>query len=107
MKQSVPAPKLRKSHIWTRKPPPQGVTIRRDFTVEACYCNTARVLAAAGIGVSVVDPFSPHQHVPGELIVRTFVPNTAAAACVMWSKAQPLSRLAKSFLAEILSGART
>jgi DNA-binding transcriptional LysR family regulator len=80
-------------------------------TVEVRYCNTACVLAAAGVGVSVVDPFSPRQtgghetggHETGghEVTVRRFVPRTPAVAYMLWSEAQPLSRIAQTFRDEV------
>jgi DNA-binding transcriptional LysR family regulator len=70
-------------------------------TVEVRYCNTACVLAAAGVGVSVVDPFSPRQGGGHELIVRPFVPKTPAIAYMLWSQAQPLSRIAQAFRDEV------
>ncbi|MGI4954828.1 MAG: LysR substrate-binding domain-containing protein [Janthinobacterium lividum] len=81
-------------------------------TVEVRYCNTACVLAAAGVGVAVVDPFSPTQGGSHELAVRPFLPGTPAVAHVLWSESQPLSRLARAFLAELEApvrpaGART
>lgn len=66
-------------------------------TVEVRYCNTACVLAAAGVGVSVVDPFSPRQGGGHDLTVRSFIPKTPAVAYMLWSEAQPLSRLAQAF----------
>ena len=92
-----------------------GEAVRRSFqqadvpfrpSVEVRYCNTACVLAAAGVGVGVVDPFSPRQS--GEaLVVRPFLPATPALAYVLWSEAQPLSRAARMFLDEIRSASRT
>jgi DNA-binding transcriptional LysR family regulator len=70
-------------------------------TVEVRYCNTACTLAAARVGVAVVDPFSPRQGGSHDLAVRPFRPLTPAAACVLWSEAQPLSRLARAFLDEV------
>ena len=72
-----------------------------DPTVEVRYCNTACVLAAAGVGVSVVDPFSPTQGGTHDLVVRPFRPATPAIAYVLWSEAQPLSRLATAFLDQV------
>ncbi len=76
-------------------------------TVEVRYCNTACVLAAAGVGVAVVDPFSPHLGGSHELAVVPFLPHTPAVAHVFWSEAQPLSRLAKAFLDEVRATAGT
>jgi DNA-binding transcriptional LysR family regulator len=75
-------------------------------TVEVRYCNTACVLAAAGVGVSVVDPFSPHLGASHNLVIRPFLPHTPAVAHVLWSQAQPLSRLSQVFLEEIRAAAR-
>ena len=72
-----------------------------DPTVEVRYCNTARVLASARVGVSVVDPFSPTQGGNHNVVVRPFRPTTPAVAHVLWSEAQPLSRLAAAFLDQI------
>jgi DNA-binding transcriptional LysR family regulator len=70
------------------------------------YCNTACVLAAAGVGVAVVDPFSPRQGGSHDLIVRPFTPKTVAVAYMLWSEAEPLSRLAKAFLDEVRETSR-
>ncbi|RZN10943.1 transcriptional regulator [Bradyrhizobium genosp. SA-3] len=75
-------------------------------TVEVRYCNTACVLAAAGVGASVVDPFSPHQAGSRELVIRPFLPKTPALAYMLWSEAEPLSRLARVFLEEVRRASR-
>ncbi|RYB04638.1 LysR family transcriptional regulator [Lichenibacterium ramalinae] len=69
--------------------------------IEVRYCNTACVLAGAGAGAAVVDPFSPVQGGSHRLAVRPFRPETPAVSHVLWSEARPLSRLAETFLAEI------
>jgi DNA-binding transcriptional LysR family regulator len=92
-----------------------GEAVRESFaqagaafqpTVEVRYCNTACVLAAAGVGAAVVDPFSPHQNGHHDLIVRPFTPRTTAVAYMLWSEAEPLSRLAKAFLNEVRQASR-
>ncbi len=75
-------------------------------TVEVRYCNTACVLAGAGVGVAVVDPFSPSQGGAHPVVVRPFVPRTPVEAFMLWSEAEPLSRLAQAFLAEVRAAAR-
>ena len=75
-------------------------------TVEVRYCNTACVLAAAGVGAAVVDPFSPRQSGGQDLVVRPFTPRTVAVAYMLWSVAEPLSRLAKAFLNEVRQASR-
>ncbi|GMP12913.1 hypothetical protein TM239_67370 [Bradyrhizobium sp. TM239] len=37
----------------------------------------------------------------GGLVVRPFTPTTHAVAYMLWSEAEPLSRLAKAFLNEV------
>ena len=76
-------------------------------TIEVRYCNTACVLAGAGAGAAVVDPFSPHQGGSHRLAIRPFRPETPAVSHVLWSEARPLSRLAQTFLAEIHAATRT
>jgi DNA-binding transcriptional LysR family regulator len=74
-------------------------------TVEVRYCNTACVLASAGVGAAVVDPFSPHQG-GHDLVVRPFTPSTPISAYMLWSEAKPLSNLAKTFRAEVRNASR-
>ncbi len=75
-------------------------------TVEVRYCNTACVLAGAGVGAAIVDPFSPHQGGSHNLETRPFVPATPAISHVFWSEARPMSRLAQTFLNEIRNAAQ-
>jgi hypothetical protein len=58
------------------------------------------------VGAAVVDPFSPRQSGGQALIVRPFAPKTAAVAYMLWSEAEPLSRLAKAFLNEVRQASR-
>lgn len=74
--------------------------------VEVRYCNTACVLAQSGVGVAVVDPFSPTDGAKHDLVVRPFSPATRATAYAGWSKTRPLSRLAQAFLMEVRKSAR-
>src|SRR5919204_1339129 len=92
-----------------------GEAVRESFalagapfqpTVEVRYCNTPCVLAAAGVGAAVVDPFSPRQNSGNSLVVRPFAPTTHAVAYMLWSEAEPLSRLAKAFLNEVRNESR-
>ncbi|KJC42160.1 transcriptional regulator [Bradyrhizobium sp. LTSP885] len=92
-----------------------GEAVRESFaqagapfqpTVEVRYCNTACVLAAAGVGAAVVDPFSPRQGGNHDLVIRPFTPRTPAVAHMLWSEAEPLSRLAKAFLDEVRQASR-
>jgi DNA-binding transcriptional LysR family regulator len=80
-----------------------GVPFR--FAVEVRYCNTACVLVQSGVGVAVVDPFSPTDGARHNLVVRPFTPSTRATAYAAWSSGRPLSRLAQAFLAEVRKAA--
>jgi DNA-binding transcriptional LysR family regulator len=91
-----------------------GEAVRKTFTdadvpfqptVEVRYCNTACVLAATGVGVAVVDPFSPRQG-SHDLVVRPFTPSTPISAYMLWSEARPLSNIAKTFRAEVRNASR-
>lgn len=68
--------------------------------VEVRYCNTACMLAAAGVGAAVVDPMSARQADGHTIVVRPFTPAIPSVAYALWSKAEPLSPLAVAFLAE-------
>ncbi|CAH2602285.1 LysR family transcriptional regulator [Rhodovastum atsumiense] len=71
------------------------------FTVEVRYCETACVLAAAGLGASVVDPFSPSGLAGGGLMVKPFEPVIPSVAYVFWSARRQISPTARRFLQEI------
>jgi len=75
--------------------------------IEVRYCNTACVLAGAGVGVAVVDPLSPRQGGSHRLVVRPFRPVTPAVSHVLWSESRSLSRLARVFLDEIRGTTRS
>lgn len=87
-----------------------GTAVRQAFeaagepfrhAVEVRYCHTACVLAASGIGVAVVDPFSPAGSGRPDLAVVPFEPATPVSAFVVTSRSRPLSRLAGDFLKEV------
>jgi DNA-binding transcriptional LysR family regulator len=69
--------------------------------VEARYSATACMLAAAGVGVAVVDAFSA-MALAGQQAVATrpFYPTITIDAWAIYSKSRPLSRLAQALLAE-------
>jgi DNA-binding transcriptional LysR family regulator len=70
------------------------------FRAEVRYCDTACVLAAAGLGVSVVDPFSPTRD--RGLAVRPFAPAIPSIAYAFWSARRPISQTARRFLVETM-----
>ncbi|MCQ4159321.1 LysR family transcriptional regulator [Roseomonas sp. GC11] len=68
--------------------------------VEVRYGDTARVLAEAGVGVAVIDPFSAgNRRQP--LAARPFEPAIPSHAVAFFSSRLPLSRGAEAFLREI------
>jgi DNA-binding transcriptional LysR family regulator len=70
------------------------------FRAEVRYCDTACVLAAAGLGAAVVDPFSPTRD--HSLAVRPFEPAIPSVAYAFWSARKPISQTARRFLAEVM-----
>ena len=87
-----------------------GEALRDSFLAAGCafnaamevrYCNTACVLVESGLGVAVVDPFSPVSGNARGLAIRPFSPTTSTPAFAAWSSHRPLSRLAEVFLQEV------
>jgi DNA-binding transcriptional LysR family regulator len=72
-----------------------------NFAMEVRYCNTACSLVEAGVGVAVVDPFSPNSGSARNLEIRRFRPATPTTAFAIWSGHHPLARLAETFLGEV------
>lgn len=70
------------------------------FTVEVRYCNSACVLAEAGVGVTVVDALSALSS-QGEVTIRPFEPESIVSASVVRSQKRPLSKGASAFLKEV------
>jgi DNA-binding transcriptional LysR family regulator len=92
-----------------------GEAVRENFaqagtpfqpSVEVRYCNTACVLAAAGVGAAIVDPISPRQTGSHDLVVRRFAPAIPSIAYMLWSEAEPLSRIAKAFADDVRETSR-
>ncbi|MBZ0123090.1 MAG: LysR family transcriptional regulator, partial [Roseovarius sp.] len=76
----------------------EAAGVALDYVIEVRYCNTACVLAEAGLGVAIVDPFTALCPDRYDLVVRPFEPRTDAIASVIWSRTRPLSRLASAFI---------
>jgi DNA-binding transcriptional LysR family regulator len=72
-----------------------------NFTMEVRYCNTACALVEAGVGVAIVDAFSPVSGSARNLEIRRFRPRTPSTAFAIWSVHRPLARLAETFLGEV------
>ncbi len=71
------------------------------FAVSVQYCDTACDLAQAGLGPSVVDPFSPSGGGRPGLAVRPFEPAIPSVAFAVWSARRELPRTAQRFLAGV------
>lgn len=72
-----------------------------DPRVEVRYCSTAAVLAQAGLGIAVVDPFTAEFHASGDLVQRTFNPPCEISVVLLLRKGVPRSRLVHSFIEEL------
>lgn len=84
-----------------------GVTIRKAFheagvihspRAEARYCHTACVLANAGIGVGIVDPYSAHFATSLDIELRPFRPATKVLAAAVIRRNANYSRVALEFI---------
>ena len=89
-----------------------GMVLRRVFEekgvpytprVSVRYCHTAAVLANAGIGVAIVDHYTPALIANMDLEVRNFEQSIEISACLFTRKGSPISRLAVEFVDEIKS----
>lgn len=71
------------------------------FRAEVRTCSTACALVQAGLGASVVDPFSAAHAGAGPLVIRPFEPAIPSTAWAFWSNRKPLSETARRFMGEI------
>jgi DNA-binding transcriptional LysR family regulator len=76
-----------------------GVTY--DPRVEVRYCSTAAVLAGAGVGAAVIDPYSAAFQLSENLVQRPFQPPCEITAALITRKGVPRSRLLHGFIAEL------
>ncbi len=74
-------------------------------SVEVRHGTTACMLVERGLGVAVVDPFSAWEEAGWQIETRPFLPRIELQACAMSLQAQPMSRLATQFLAELHASA--
>ncbi|WP_102108440.1 LysR family transcriptional regulator [Oceaniglobus roseus] len=65
--------------------------------IEVRYCHTAAVLAQAGTGVAVVDPWTASFLPNMALVARPFDPAISVPACLLSRPGRPLTRLADAF----------
>jgi len=71
------------------------------FRAEVRTCSTACALVEAGLGVSVVDPFSARHGTHGRLSLLPFEPEIPSTVWAFWSNRKPLSEMARRFLGEV------
>ncbi|MBI0539772.1 LysR family transcriptional regulator [Roseomonas sp. KE2513] len=71
------------------------------YRAEVRTCSTACALVEAGLGVSVVDPFSAEHGVHGRLAILPFEPTIPSTVWAFWSNRKPISDTARRFLGEI------
>ncbi|WP_202910626.1 LysR family transcriptional regulator [Teichococcus vastitatis] len=71
------------------------------FSVEVRYCNTACVLVEAGMGASVVDPYSAAFAGRPHLMVRPFEPAIPCTAWAFWSARRPLAEIGRRLVREV------
>ncbi|MER5172953.1 LysR family transcriptional regulator [Thioclava kandeliae] len=71
--------------------------------IEVRYCQTAAALAAGGMGVTIVDPYSAEPYLQKGLVARPFVPACEIRASILTRKGVPHSSLLMGFV-EALRG---
>lgn len=69
--------------------------------VEVRYCSTAAVLASAGIGSAVIDPYTAAFNAGLGLVECDFLPPIELAAVLITRKGIPRSRLQHAFISEM------
>ncbi|MGR6432983.1 LysR family transcriptional regulator [Rhizobium sp. PAMB 3174] len=72
-----------------------------DPRVEVRYCSTATVLAGAGLGIAVVDPYSAVTRDADKIALLPFQPPVEISACLITRKGVPRSRLLHAFIADL------
>jgi len=70
----------------------------RNSVVEASHSAIAYALAAAGVGVAVVDPFANAPSNFPNLIAKPFVPSLRINPRLLYSATRPLSRINQQFV---------
>jgi DNA-binding transcriptional LysR family regulator len=72
-----------------------------NFALEVHTCHIACLMVAAGLGVSVVDPFSAITSVREELAVVPFEPAIPSIAHAFWSNRKPPGDMALRFVGAV------
>lgn len=71
------------------------------FRAEVRTCRTACALVAAGMGASIVDPFSAMHDGQDAFAIRPFEPAIPSIAWAFWSNRKPPSDTARRFMGEV------
>jgi DNA-binding transcriptional LysR family regulator len=75
--------------------------VQHKARIEARYCHTACILAGAGIGVSVVDPYSAGKAEHLNVAFRPFLPAAPVVASAIVRSADELSKVAAAFIGTV------
>ncbi len=87
-----------------------GMVVRNAFDargipflakVEVRYCHTACTLSGAGIGASIVDPYSAAYASNLNIVTRPFLPVTNVVACAVVRGDKSLPGIARDFIDEV------
>lgn len=71
--------------------------IERDFAIACNHTMTVHMLVEAGAGIALVDPWIGEERFPS-LLRKPFRPRVEISPRALYSRSQPLSRLAERFL---------
>lgn len=77
----------------------EGVFHKTNLTVR--YCHTACVLTSAGLGVSIVDPFTSRFLQFDDLISKPFTPDIRISAVAIVREGKPMSKVCAAFIDEL------
>ena len=83
----------------------RGVFVRSDVpyraNIEVHYCHSAGILADAGLGVAIVDPFTAHFARWDDVVRRPFRPEIAVSTAAIVRQSTGLSRVAAAFIEDV------
>ncbi len=78
-----------------------GVPLETNIRVRNCH--TACVLTSAGLGMSIVDPFTSRFMKSDDLVCKPFRPEIKVSAVAVVRDSKPMSRVANAFINELKS----
>jgi DNA-binding transcriptional LysR family regulator len=76
--------------------------IQRNIVAEAYQAEAACALAACGLGVAIVEPFSASGFLPDQLAIKPFEPTVRFTMWFMVPSVRPRSRLLEAFTGLLL-----